>query len=95
MSDKRRTIFTVICFEYEYLVVTRPSVDENELIRIPLHILSQEFKDAVAKGLANWKDGVLFFAKIESVPGFEKVYMITDVEEDIEPVPTWEEIFND
>jgi hypothetical protein len=91
--NKRRTIFKVICFQYEYLVVVRPSVDENELIHIPLIILSQKFKDKVSKGLVDWIDGVYFVAKLESVVGFDKVYNITEIEEDIFPVPSWQELF--
>ena len=95
MNTKRRTIFRVIGFELEYLQVVRTSVDENEIILIPLHKFTKEFLDKVTYSLENWSDGVYFIAKIESVPGFEKVYMITDIEEDIKPVQTWEEIFND
>lgn len=93
MNKKIRTIFTVKGFETEYLQVVGNCVDENEIIRIPLHKFTKEFLDKVTYGLENWEDGVLFFAKIEDVPGVEKVYMITDIEENIEPVPTFEEIF--
>jgi hypothetical protein len=92
MNRKIRTVFTVVGFELEYLQVVRSSVDENEIIRIPLHKFTKEFLDKVTYGLENWEDGVYFIARIELVPGFEKVYMITDVEEDIKPVPAWEEI---
>jgi hypothetical protein len=95
MNIKRRTIFAVEGFELEYLQVVRPSIDENEIIHIPLHKFTKEFLDKVTYGLKNWNDGVYFIAKIEPVPGFEKVYMITDIEEVLEPVKPWEEIYND
>jgi hypothetical protein len=68
-------------------------MDENELIRILLHTLSEEFKNKVSKGLVDWIEGVYFVAKLEDAAGFDKVYHITNIEEDIFPVPSWEELF--
>ena len=95
MNTKTRTIFTVIGFDSYNLQVIRNSTDRDEVIFIPLNTLSSTFIDKVIKGLACWADGVLFFAKIENVVGFNNTYKITDIEEDIQPVLTWEEIFND
>lgn len=94
-----RTIFKVVGFDGQHLQVNRPSVDENEVIFIPLHTLSDNFIDKVIKGLACWEENVFFFAKIQEVTSsaklYTKVYKITDIEENIQPVPTWEELIND
>lgn len=95
ISRKTRTIFTVVGFDAEYLQVINRAANNNEVIFIPLHTLSDNFINKVIKGLACWEEGVLFFAKIEEVPGFTRVYKITNIEENIQPVPTWEELIND
>lgn len=87
---KTRIIFQAICFQDDYLIVSRSSTGESELI---LGTFSEEFKDKVSIGLLDWIGGVYFVAKLEKVSSVDKVYNITDIEEDIFPVPSWIELF--